>query len=300
MEWWYFFGHVHSTDPDRPASWSIVTTLLKRRMAFGGWPTTWLAATQVVDTLRRTRICTGAIPSLSCYDAAAFRWSTPSFPRLPHWQLTRGTTDWHLAYRRRVTLDLTFDDPGPTLPVGPEGVMQYGGGHELGWYMRPSLTLTGSVSAGNGPVAVHGHGWMERQWGWSPVETFAWRYLTLRLEDGRRFLLFHSRVEGHHTTYGLRIEADGGTTPIPDLTLTPIPPSAPAGYPVTAVRGGGLDLLVSALPIDQLIQPGLPGAPEFYEGFSDVRGRVDGADVYGVGVTELRGPSRDFVRTPYV
>ncbi len=287
VEWWYFFIHLRAVDGE--GEWSIVTTLLKKRLPVWGWPTAWLAATQVVDARSPTRLCSGAIPALGCYEPAAFRWSTANLPFLPWWEMHRLPGAWSLRHRSRASFDLTLHDPAPPIFVGADGVMTYGGGHELGWYMRPFLTAEGTVTVGGREVRVQGDGWMERQWGWSPVESFAWRYLTLRLDDGRRFLLFRTRVDGHEKTWGIRIHADGTTTEVPDLALTDEATTDP--FPTTKVRGGGLALQVTALPIDQLIRPGIPGAPSFYEGFSRVTGKVDGVDVTGVGVTELRVPS---------
>lgn len=291
VEWWYFFGHVRSTDPARPGAWSFVTSLLKKRLAFPGWPTAWLAATQVVDTRRIVRRCTGGLPSPFCYDRTGFRFGIAYGPGLPRWALSRTPGRWRLEYQRRAGLALDLEERGDVVRIGPRGVMDYGGGHALGWYTRPFLEAHGTVTDGGVAVPVQGHAWMERQWGFAPVERFAWRYLTLRLDNGRRILAFSTQVDGHHKTWGTHIFPDGRALPIDGIRLSPVPPAAPDTPPSTTVQGAGVDLLVAPLPVDQLIRPRVPGAPAFYEGFGNVAGTLDGEAVTGVGMTELRAPS---------
>lgn len=292
-EWWYAFGHLRPVDRRLPGYWSFVTVLLKRD--FG--PDAWLACTQVVDLEARRRIEHHAalgLPFTRPYEADGPAWRLG----LGSWRMALHPDRVALFHQAGVTLDLSLAYRGEPALVGHQGVMDYGGGHQLAWYTRPFVRAEGRLVVGDREVEVHGDAWFERQWGEAPVESFAWRYLSLMLDNGDRWLAFRTRVDGHLRTYGQVFHPDGRTVVVPAdrLGLAPV-----AGHPRrTRLRFGADDLEVAPLACEQLLTPPFPGAPPFYEGFSVVEGTVGGRAVRGVGMTELRGTSPRFVDEPEV
>ena len=123
-------------------------------------------------------------------------------------------------------LELTAD--GPLVLQGEQGYsVKSASGQASYYYSQPFYTLTGQLDLPDGPVAVTGQAWLDREWSSQPLaeDQTGWDWFSLQFDDGARLMGFGLRSrDGAHFTSATWIDPDGTPTPFGDgaLRLTPL------------------------------------------------------------------------------
>jgi predicted secreted hydrolase len=194
--------------------------------------------------------------------------------------------------RDQIELDVTLQRGGPAVLLGDQGVVDYGGGHALAYYARPTLKVNGRARIGGRLCNVEGTAWYERQWGDAPTDDYAWKYVNLTLEDGERWLAFHTRLGTAERYYAMCIPVTGPAHTL-RLDAAGFQNVDQSGRPLgtnlqLATPSGAVTLEVRALfPDEPDLQSIYPGVPPFWESVATVRGSRAGAPVRGWSMTEL-------------
>ncbi|WP_308915815.1 lipocalin-like domain-containing protein, partial [Jannaschia sp. LMIT008] len=119
--------------------------------------------------------------------------------------------------------DLTLTAQGPLVRHGEDGFsVKSATGQASYYYSQPFYAVNGTLDLPDGPVAVTGQGWLDREWSSQPLEgdQTGWDWFSLHLEDGHRLMAFRLRG-GDPFTYASWIEPDGAVEAIyGDLVLT--------------------------------------------------------------------------------
>ncbi|MFG6592772.1 lipocalin family protein [Sulfitobacter sp. 1A12157] len=79
----------------------------------------------------------------------------------------------------------------------------------------PFFTASGTVDLGQGPQAVTGQAWLDREWSSQPLaaDQTGWDWFSLFLDDGRRVVAFRLRGDADYLS-GTLVGADGQSTPL--------------------------------------------------------------------------------------
>src|SRR5262249_19249870 len=124
----------------------------------------------------------------------------------------------HRLVARSKELGLTLDLLALAPPVehGIDGVSQKGPapGQSTHYYSMPRLVADGTVFAGRDSIRVHGHAWMDHEFGTSSLapDQSGWDWFGLRLDDGRDLMLYRLRGNDGSTvaqSSGTLVERDG-------------------------------------------------------------------------------------------
>jgi len=190
--------------------------------------------------------------------------------------------------------DVHFEDRvhGPALftPAAERGIATYGDGLEMAWYGWPRLRVRAFLSSGSGFAAdgqLTGVGWMEHQWGNTDFRKLSWRYTPVLFQGSdHRLMAYRFEHEDHPEAAQLRVGLleDGALRVLDGATLSP---QGPKGGLETRIGLGARGSLAVMSRSGGTIDWRVPGVPDFYEGPSIVTGRLDGAAVEGVAMTEL-------------
>ncbi|MFT4569371.1 MAG: putative secreted hydrolase, partial [Candidatus Binatia bacterium] len=192
-------------------------------------------------------------------------------------------------------LDLSFKGTGPAQLLSHDGIVHYGDDHELAYYVRPKMAVSGTMRFDGKPVAVKGQGWFERQWGAWPQKTFGWKYLNIHLDGGEQWLLFTTVFGEHRKEYAARFPATGGIQEPPpsswemtDFSLAGRPCGSMIRVDSDVSDGGPLELRVEPLfPDEGNLVSQYPGVPTIWESACKVEGTRAGKRVTGWAMTEM-------------
>jgi predicted secreted hydrolase len=218
---------------------------------------------------------------------------------LDNWHAWGGQGEHHLrasAGPYRMRLDLASDQP-PVLH-GPEGhgVVDMGQAGTSYYYSEPDLNGLGLLYVDGVPQGVLATAWMDHQWGsWqSHVGYAGWDWFSLRLEDGRRAMLFEFRNEDSSVqagSAGTWIQVDGSAQHLDagDFAIEVLErwtsPDTGATYPVkwqVTVPDQDLDVIVEATFPGQ--EMAVQFGPQYWEGSVAVSGSAT-----GLGFVEMTG-----------
>jgi predicted secreted hydrolase len=304
VEWWYFAGHL--ADAAGTESMSFMVTAIRG--------TKWFLPPATVSFFKRIDHRRGPLALRQAGLAFAVAYDDSSAPvsyRLRYdgsvFNLWYATSDaWQIdgepgRYRLRLwdhggnlEADLQLVADAPAVLLGADGVVDYGGGHALAYYVRPKVTASGTVRIDGKPCAMRGPGWYERQWGNAPTDAYSWKYVNVALDDGEQWIFFHTHLGPHERYYAARMPRTGGLEPLAFATEG-FRDVVVAGRPLgTDLRVGTPDgdvvLAVRPLfPEEPDITSMYPGVPPFWESACRVEGTRGGAPVRGWSMTELHG-----------
>ncbi len=198
-------------------------------------------------------------------------------------------------------LDITSNAPA-VLHYGANAHPYRFGGYTY-YYSREDMTATGTLMKGDKSYTVSGTAWFDRQYGalYRAID-YGWQWFAIRLDDGRRIMLFDFR--GKYAD----IERYGSITDTNNMTrdLTPDDytvtikdhwksPHTGCKYPMGwDVAIGDLRFTVEPMVIDQELRAthGYWAGPEYWEGACSVSG-----DVTGTAYVELNGYCRGMAGT---
>lgn len=296
MEWWYFVSHVKPTaDPAHPG-FTIAFVVLRARVVVDGSIGLRLFVdhrTGVRPALQATRVFDDVYQR---HGGNGYRFDLiPAIRRDVTWSI-EASQSLHYRLRvhehRRYTVELDVR-PGVAYLLGNQGIVDYGQGVELAYYVRPHLPTTGLIAPdGGSPVEVSGHTWLERQWGDADYTAVRWKYLLIHASDAEQWIFF--RLEHLHgarsrMNFGCRM-TNGQIHTLPEAAIRI--DDLPAGASPLPVRSRvevpayGIDLeVVPLFGTDQYYRPLV--APAFFEGASDVTGTIEGKPVACWGMTEM-------------
>lgn len=277
IEWWYLTAPLQFADgTPLGVQWTLFRSALSPRPAQGQAdpPQAWLGHAAVTTAAghrvseRWARGDTGqAGVTASPFAAWIDDWTMQGDPagRL---HLTASGTDFRYA------LDLTAR--GPLILQGERGFSRKSSsGQASHYYSQPFFEAAGMVDLGEGPRAVSGLGWLDREWSSQPLapDQSGWDWFSLILDDGRRLMLFRLRGAKDFLS-GTLIGQDGQRSLNgADIALTP--GRTQDGIPVewrVAVPSAGIDCAVTALNPRAVMPTRVP----YWEGPVSVTGTASG------------------------
>jgi predicted secreted hydrolase len=275
-EWWYFFADLeHATTGDH---YHYTSALMRHEMVWVSYVRWWRAGDAEPVFLRQVH---------QVREPPPHRQDLTIAPVPGAWQVTINPGRYAHRVSRHVTLRFRDRGRGACLLTSHQdrGIRRYGGKNVMAWYAWPWLEVRGRLGTEHGETtALHGHGWMEHQWGNTDFRRLNWRYLPVLLSSGERLVAFAYRHAGHPNseTHEVAWLRDGALQPVESGRIAPIGP----GGLSTTVTAPGLDLRARSWP-NANIDLRLPVlAPHFFEGPSVVEGSIDGEQVSGHAMTE--------------
>lgn len=162
------------------------------------------------------------------------------------------------ARMRDARYDLALQAEGPLVFHGDQGYsVKSATGHASYYYSQPFYRVSGTLHLPEGPVAVTGQGWLDREWSSQPLDPDqkGWDWFSLHFEDGARLMGFGLRSDSGVFTYASWIAPDGSLRAHDTLVLTPLEDAQVAGRAVPVrwrlqLPEEGLDIDVGAINPD--------------------------------------------------
>ena len=303
VEWWYFAGHV--ADIATGERLSFMLTAIRGTIS--------ILPPATVSFFKRVDHERGPLPLLQCAEpfVAAYEgnespvsyrfryhgsvlnlwiashdaWEIDGQPGHYRLQLWNGTS---------IEKDLVLDATAPAVLLNGDGIVDYGEGHQLAYYVRPKIAVQGRVHFGGRLREVRGSGWYERQWGRVPTNAYAWKYLNVTLDDGEQWIFFHTKLGDSERWYAGRMPVTGGLQELAldaqgfrDIVVGERPLATDI---MLATPAGSVELTIRPLFGDEKdIESIYPGVPPFWESVCRVQGTRGGVPVQGWSMTELHG-----------
>lgn len=301
IEWWYVTANLTGNDgQDYGAQW----TLFRSGLAPGdapGWnsPQIWFAHAAVTSTdqhLIAQSYARGGIGqagvAASPFEARINNWAMigragPGEDALSALDLTATGPDF--AYH------LSLDADGPLVLQGHGGYsVKSPRGQASYYYSQPDYQVTGTLDLPDGPVAVTGQAWLDREWSSQPLapSQSGWDWFSLHFDSGDKLMVYRLRDrDGPDFIPGTWIGSDGQSRHVPDgeIVLTPQKTTSVAGItlPTTwrvALPSYGIDVTVAALNS----QAWMATTPAYWEGPVRMTSTGTGKAI-GQGYLEMTG-----------
>ena len=252
IEWWYLTAVLRGADGrDHGVQW----TLFRSALGPGG-PQAWMAHLGITTPDRHhsgERLARGGVGQAGVVAAPFDAW-------LDDWRLHGPSPDALTLSARTAEAgyDLSLTARGPLVLHGEAGFsVKSDGGVASHYYSQPFYEVSGTLHLPEGPLAVEGRGWLDREWSSEPLEADqdGWDWFSLHLDDGHRLMAFQLRG-GSPFDYASWIAPDGTVTPhYGDLVLEPLATARVAGRDVPvrwrlALPPRGVDLELAAVNPD--------------------------------------------------
>ena len=220
--------------------------------------------------------------------------------RIDGWSLEREGTGYaaHLV-AREFSIDLRFKPTQRVLLEGDAGFSRKDADptNASYYYSEPQLAATGTVSTGDGSVAVTGRAWLDHEWSSEAMAAAAsgWDWTGINLDDGGALMAFRMRDRSGGTLWagGSLRDASGSLHRFAagEVVFTPQrrwrSPRTGIEYPVAmAVRAGALECTLEPLMDDQELDALASTGTIYWEGA--VRAQQSGRGL-GRGYLELTG-----------
>ncbi|OQP87146.1 iron ABC transporter permease [Rhizobium rhizosphaerae] len=277
IEWWYLTANLKGADgKDYGVQWTLFRSALQPGER-PGWesPQVWLGhaavttptAQHVAERLARGGIGQAGVtasPFSATIDDWAMRERTSGQASgqtgeqagaaaggdpLDRLTLSASGKDFRYA------LDLTAT--GPLVPQGQNGYsVKSAAGQASFYYSQPFYRVAGRLDLPEGPVAVTGEAWLDREWSSQPLsaDQTGWDWFSLHFDGGEKLMGFRLRDKGAGYTSATFIAADGTPEPLPAgaLVLTPLENATVAGRRVPVgwrlqLPQKGIDITTTAL-----------------------------------------------------
>ena len=222
-----FMGHAGLTTPDGHHG--------AERLARGGIGTAGVTATPFRAVIDDWQMISTAPQDADALDALELR--------------ARGA-DFAYDLALAATGPLVFHGQGGYSVKSPAGQSSY-------YYSQPFYRVTGTLHLADGPIAVTGTGWLDREWSSQPLsgDQEGWDWLSIHFDDGARLMAFGLRDSGGgRFTSATWIGADGSSESYGDghVTLAPLGTSRVAGRTIPTewrltLPDRGLDITTTPL-----------------------------------------------------
>ncbi|MPZ14051.1 MAG: hypothetical protein GEU73_06440 [Chloroflexi bacterium] len=291
-EWWYYTGHLLTTDGVQYGFEFVVFQLIR-----GENPIGYLAHFAVTD------------PQRDRFHYAARSDQRPEVPptldiAVGEWTLAgEGGHDRISAAMNDYALDLSLIPEKPaTLHHG--GLISYGPAGDSYYYSRTRMAATGTMRVGDRWHQVAGQVWFDHQWGNFIVSPLGgWDWYSVQLDDGHDLMLSVLRgTDGQRSgAFGTLVKPNGRALELgPDVATVEatgswVSPHTGVAYP------SGWRIAVSSQPEDGIPTIELSLSPvlldqelafdemAYWEGAVSINGVVAGEPVDGWGYVELTG-----------
>lgn len=231
IEWWYLTATLQGADGrDYGAQWTLFRSALAPYDT-EGWdsPQVWMGhagLTTPEQHFSAERFARGGIGQAGVTAA-------PFAAHIDDWHMASTAPDGADAYSALQIAaqdadfgyDLRLEANAPLVLHGQDGYsVKSAAGQASYYYSQPFYTVAGTLDLPDGPVAVTGQGWLDREWSSQPLasDQTGWDWFSIVLEDGHRLMGFQLR--GSQTfTAGTWITPQGQATALPDgaLSFTP-------------------------------------------------------------------------------
>lgn len=213
IEWWYLTATLQGDDgQDYGVQWTLFRSALHPSEG-QGWqsPQLWMGHAALTSakahyfTERRARGGIGQAGVIAApFEAWIDEWRMTGTDDLSSLSITAGSPDF------RYTLEMTAKNP--LVLHGDAGYsVKSAGGQASYYYAQPSYAVTGTLLLPDGPVAVTGNGWLDREWSSQPLsaDQTGWDWFSLAFEDGARLMGFLLRDAAAGYSSATWIAADG-------------------------------------------------------------------------------------------
>lgn len=301
IEWWYYTGHLETTDGDR---YGFEEVFFRGRQ---GLLTGYVGHFAITD--RQTR---------------SFHYDQRIVPATGVSRGTDGfdlTVDtWHMAGKNGVdalrgsmpgyAIDLTLTAHKPAALHDGDGYVDYGKGTGSYYYSRTWMAVSGTLDVDGATRDVTGDGWMDHQWGnFSTFSNGGWDWFSMQLADGTDLMLYLINDDAGTPTIvdGTVIARDGTVTLLEEQDFTVRPTATwksprtgiayPAGWTVE-IPEERLRLSLTPTLADQELDTTESTKVIYWEGEVTVEGTHSLKDVGGLGYVELTGYDRRSATTP--
>jgi predicted secreted hydrolase len=292
IEWWYVTATLTGADgTEYGAQWTLFRTALAPGEA-GGWqsPQLWMghAAVTTPDAHHvAERLARGGIgqAGVTLEEGEFLAW-------IDDWQMQSNAPPGADAFSE---LTLTASGPdfsyeidlsanGPLIAQGVQGYsVKSSEGQASHYYSQPFYQATGTLQLPQGPVAVTGQAWLDREWSSQPLaaDQTGWDWFSLMFDDGSRLMGFslHDKGNAFDFTSGTFIAPDGTATPLAPgmFRADPLGMTTVAGreLPVewrVTVPEHKIDVTVSALNDNAWMETSVP----YWEGPISITGSHSG------------------------
>lgn len=221
IEWWYVTANLKGPDG---APYGIQWTLFRNALKPGGaeQDQAWMAhaAVSAPDGHRfAERFARGASGQAGVradpFEAFIDEWQMVG-PDLNDIRLTAQGADFHY--------DLALNADGPFILQGDMGFsIKSEAGQASHYYSQPFYRVTGTITLPDGPVAVTGQAWLDREWSSQPLTATqtGWDWVSLHFETGEKLMGYRLRDEsGSAYTVGTWITAEREAVPLRPGQLT--------------------------------------------------------------------------------
>jgi predicted secreted hydrolase len=196
------------------------------------------------------------------------------------------------------SLDLTLDAKGPAMYGNGTGLFPFLGGSTY-YYSLPNVTTAGTLTVNGRTSTVAGTSWLDRQYGdWDWKQLHKWTWMAVQLDNGdavNLWDLFDTKGENHWATVLHRDGSESVVSVNPlaknatDFRTSPTTGQRYAGKWTVEIPGLHTSLVVTAQPVLQEVQAGLPFTPGINEAASTVTGTYQGKPVTGQAYVEQFG-----------
>ncbi|NDW43357.1 lipocalin-like domain-containing protein [Ruegeria sp. PrR005] len=256
IEWWYLTATLDGADGRQ---YGLQWTLFRSALEPGdkpGWqsPQIWMghAAVTTPDAHYFTeRLSRGGIGQAGVS-------ATPFLAWIDEWEMSGDPSgEMRLtAAGQDFAYSLDMHAKGPLVLHGDQGYsVKSQAGQASYYYSQPFLQVSGTLDLPDGPVAVTGSAWIDREWSSQPLsgDQTGWDWFSLALDDNARVMAFRLRGIDDYTS-GTWMAPDGTATPLADgaIRATPVQYASDSGPEVPVkwhleIPSQGLDVQVSAL-----------------------------------------------------
>ena len=224
IEWWYLTATLKDAEGN---DYGVQWTLFRSATAPGeqdGWesPQIWMGHAGLTTArahFSAERFARGGIGQASVA-------TEPFGAHIDDWHMTsHAGPDEDALDRLEVfargeafSYSLEFTAQGPLVSQGAQGYsVKSNDGQASYYYSQPFYQVAGILELPDGPVAVTGDGWLDREWSSQPLseDQDGWDWVSLAFDDGHRMMGFQLRGREIFTA-GTWITPDGEATPLPD------------------------------------------------------------------------------------
>lgn len=297
-EWWYYTGHLSTTDGKRYGFEFVIFQSVR-----GLNPVAYAAHLAITDHQARRfsfdhRTQVGS--QIGKTDGVNLN--------VDGWTM-RGASgsDRLQAEMPGYAIDLQLTAQKPAALHNKIGYISFGPAGDSYYYSRTRLAVSGTLRVGDAASPVTGTAWMDHQWGDFISAGGGWDWFAVQLDDGSEVTLSRVRDDAGQPVlaYGMEVAPDGTTR---HLEATDFQMEAtgrwqsprtgavyPSGWQVQvrpAGQGDPLRLTLEPVLLDQELDTRTTTGVVYWEGEVAVRGNRAGHPVSGDGYVELTGYAR--------
>ena len=283
IEWWYVTANLTDAEGrELGLQWTLFRSAITPEER-AGWssPQLWLAHAAVTTPEQHyvaERRARGGIGQAGVTVVPFEAWIDDWYMRgekLDKVQMRAFGTDFGYEVNLTAKGPLVFHGEGGFSQKSASGRASY-------YYSQPFFDLEGTLYLPDGPVAVTGTAWLDREWASQPLAAtqVSWDWFSMVFDDGGRMMGFTLHdSDGGDYTQATWIAPDGTTTAYPDgaFTATALKTTSVAGREVPTrwqvqLPSRGVDVIVEAVNGQAWMETSIP----YWEGPVQITGSHEG------------------------